>query len=364
MKRFLPFKLFILFAVPLFVLTACGGGNEAPAAVIQKFKQAATEIKSGDIAANITVKGIGAGSLEEETAPTHETMDLIGKLAAKFDRRDDEARTADVKIDLAGNMVAADQSFSGSIVLNLISVGEDFYANLSKLETSDESLTSVQPFIQKYMGQWLHVSNDFIPENIRNLQSKDEAAKAMEEQLKKLFLETNLFSVAKEFGVEKISGTSCYHYGVVFNPEGVKEYFRKAAVIDGRELTDAEVEDAAKIASYLTNAELWIGMKDYHLYKGLATLTSGPASGSSEVKFDIVFSGNAYNKDVKVEAPQDAQEFNPLELLMGTTALPTGESFPALTGDEAAALEGLEGMEGLDQATLDALMEAQEGAEE
>ena len=154
--------------------------------------------------------------------------------------------------------------------------------------------------------------------------------------------------------MEKVNGYKAYHYGIQLNPEGVRDYVRKVAMVDGRELTDAEVEDSVKISSALTDVQLWIGIDDYYLYKASVSFAGGSAS-NTDIKADITMDGNAYNEDVTVQKPEGFEEFNPLELLMGGAAM---ESLPP-TEEQAA---GGEGNTVPDQVTLDALKEAQEGA--
>jgi hypothetical protein len=333
------FKVFALFCLSAVLLASCGQPKESPDQVIQKFKQQVVDIKSADLSGQIAMNGTNA----------QDTIDFTADANFKFDRRDEEARKADIKVALSGMMKTADQSLDGDIDVSLKSVDDNYYIKLDKLESTSEAMKQIEPVIKDYIGKWQHVANDFIPENVRKLQQKDEATLLREKQLKELFVSTNLFTVTKEYGIENVVGHKTYHYGIKFNEEGVKEYIRGAAIIDGRELTDAEVQDASKIASYVENAELWIGVKDYYLYKAVASLTSGTAEPDSDMGLNITMEGADYNKSIEIEAPGDAAEFNPLDLLMAYSAangsLPTGEE-AATTGDVTAPTEEVAPTEG------------------
>lgn len=225
----------------------------------------------------------------------------------------------------------AEQSLDGDLDFNIRVIGDKYYIILNKLESGSDSMKTIQAVLKEYIGKWLHIADESIPENIRQIQKKDEATLAKEEQLKQLFIATGLITVTKEYGVETVNGQNVYHYGVQLNKDGVQEYIRKAAVIDGRELTDTEVQDASKITDYVTGAELWIGTKDYNLYKATASLSGPVTNEEANMNITVTAEGSDYNNTIKVEAPSDAQEFNPIELLMAystvaNTAEATGET--------------------------------------
>ena len=156
-KRYFLLKIFALSSISLLLLTSCGGGNESPNVVIQKFKEQTSVIKSGDLTAHAVVKGVG---LAEKA---NEKIDLNADLTAKFDRREGSEHKADVKLDLGGSMNSADKNFQGSLGFNFISVSEDYFLKIDKLEVSDDSLQTLQPFLQKYQGKWLHIAKDSFP---------------------------------------------------------------------------------------------------------------------------------------------------------------------------------------------------------
>jgi len=304
-------KPFIIFALSVFVLASCAKPVETPEEVLQHFKEGVTQIKSADISGQISMKGSDGEDMIDFSADTN----------FKFDRRDMEDRKTDVTVSMSGAMKAAENAFDGDLDFNIRTLNDNYYIRLDKLDSSSENMQAMQPVFDDYIGKWLRVSDDFIPENIRQIEQKDEETLAKEKQLKQLFVDTDLFTVSKEYGVENVNGHKVYHYAIQFDENGVKEYVRKAAVIDGRELTDEEIQEASKIVSYIDNAELWIGTDDYYLYKAIVNLVGGFSEENAvDMNVDILFEGNDYNKSIKVSAPDDAEEFNPLELLMAYSA--------------------------------------------
>ena len=307
-------KCLVLTIVSLFLLNACGDKLESPETVMKKAKEAITDVESGRIQAKADAEGQNG----------EDDLLFEGEMALAFDAQDEEDKKLDMHVMLSGDMRAAEKALSGEFDLDFVTVAKEYYLKLNKLSSSDESLTSMQPLIDAYQGKWLKIADDFIPEDIRELQQEDEETKLKKEQLEELFRETTLFDVVKEYGLEKYNGEKAYHYGIRPNVEGFKDYMVKAAIIDGRELTTQEVEEAVQVLSYVKNAELYIDADDYYVLKAVLVFAgealSGETEGSLEVK--IVIEGSDYNKAVPVKAPEGAEDFNPLTLMMGFSGVP------------------------------------------
>jgi hypothetical protein len=325
-KSFL-FKILPLFFFSLFVLTSCGQPSESPESVIQKFKEQAIKVNSGDISAEMKMKG------EDKT----DVMDFTATADFKFDRSDQKNSKTDTKVAFNGALKAADQSLDGDVAFNVRTVNNGYYIFLDKLNSTSEQVKQIKTVLDKYMGKWLRISDSFIPENLRQPEEKDEATLAKEEQLKRLFVDTDLFIVAKEYGVESVNGQKTYHYGIQFNENGVQDYLRKIAALDNREVSDDDLKEATKIISYVKSAELWIGVKDYYPYKAVIALTGGLTENDTNMTVDIAMNGSDYNNSVNITAPENAEEFNPLEVFMAYGAVSGGANNAATTEDGSAA---------------------------
>lgn len=327
-KRLIQWVAFL--SVALMMLGGCTKtAAEAPEEVIKQFKQVTKEIKAADFTGSLAMAGVDQG----------DEMNFNLNTEVKIDRQKEEVRKADVSLKVDGTLKAGEESMSGQVNFKFRMIGEDSYFNLMEFNSTDPNAEKYQALATPYLKKWQHLSSDFIPENIRTLQQKDEETLAKEEELKDLFIETKLFDVVKEFGIESLNGKKVYHYGVKLNKEGIKQYIRKAAVINGREMTEAEVEEATVFAETVTNMEMWIGVKDYYLYKGLVIL-SGQGLEEKGVTADVTltYMANSYNQDLKIEPPADAEEFNPLSLLMGLQSsgmLDEGEE--GVVGEEVEA---------------------------
>lgn len=297
----------------LVMLTACGWRMEAPEEVINKAKEALVNISSGHIEATATANGDNGT----------DGLNFDGNIELTFDKSDETKQKADFHMALSGDLKTAEKNLDGELDLNFVTLEKEYYAKLNKLSSSDASLVQYQPVIDLYKGKWLRIAEDFIPQDIRDIQGQDEAAKLKQQKMKDLFVETTLFDITKEYGVEKLNGRSVYHFGLAVNKDGFKDYMAKAAVIDGRELTTQEIEEAIKILDYIKVAELYVDIKDYYILKSVFRFSGEALSQASNLEIEITVEGSDFNKAVTVKAPEGAEDFNPLNLMMGLGGVPT-----------------------------------------
>ncbi len=306
-------KYFVLALFSVFALTACSNSTESPDDVIQKAKAAVVEVKSGTVKVSAVVQG---------TSGTDD-LQFSGDMSVTFDKRDENNKAVDLQMVLSGIMKAGDRQLDGDLDFKFITLDNNFYLQVNDLSSSDPTIASIKPFVNMYAGKWLRIKEDFIPESIRNFQNEDEAMALKRQQLEDLFQETKLFTVNKEYGVEKLNGNKVYHYGLEVNRAGFKDYVTKAAIIDGRELTDAEVEASIGILDYLKDAELYIDTKTYYIPKSIFRFTGEIIDQGSNIEMELIIEGSGYNDSVDVKVPDGAEDFNPLNLLMGLGDVPT-----------------------------------------
>jgi len=320
MKRnnFLISKFLILSGVSIITLSACSQALEDPEIVMEKAKQVLVEIQSGSVEISADMTGNNG---------SEENITFDGDVEITFDKTNEENKKLDLHVDVSGDIQVTEKAIEGDLDFNFITLNKQYYVMLNEFNSSDESMKSIEPFINMYLGKWLRIAEDFIPENIRELQGQDEAMLLKQEKFKELLLKTELFTVSKEYGVEKLNGESVYHYGIEVNLEGFKDYITKAAVIDGRELTIQEVDEAVAILAYIKGAELYIDTDDYYILKAVFNFFGeGINEEGANVDVAIVINGGDYDEDVTIEIPEGAEDFNPLNLLMGMGGVPVVEA--------------------------------------
>lgn len=338
-------KIIALFGISLFILTACGGddSSKSPEQVLQSWKATIKDTQSVDMGVDMRMKGKDSG----------DNIDFNLNAKAKLDRRKDAEAKMDVALNLAGDLNASAQQWSGNLKAQIRTIGENFYFKVDEIDATDPNVEQIKTLLEPYKGKWQHLASDFVPESIRGLQEKDAEALQLESDLKDLFVNTKIFNVTKEYGIEKLNGNNVYHYGVKVSKEGAAEYVRKASSLTGEELTDAEVKDAVTFADSITGMELWIGTKDYYLYKGVLTLSGDSTiEGEADSEIILTYSANSYNQNLNVETPSDFDEFNPLTLFM---QMQGGVDSAMLEEDEVNL--DIENMEGLDELEDGAMMD-------
>ncbi len=315
-KRYFS-KLIAILVAALFLSACAPSGTESAEDVIQNFKATAKDIKAADFSVDLAMKGVDEG----------DNIDFNLTADIKLDRREGAERKADADLKVDGSLNAGGKNLDGSVNVKIRTLGEEFYFNLMSLEANDPSVEKYKPLLEPLEKKWQHLSSDFVPESIKGLQQKDAETLEKEKQIKELFVNTKLFDVTKEYGVESLNGKKVYHYGVSLNKSGLKQYIRKVAAINGQEMTDVEVEEQTVFADSITNMEMWIGTKDYYLYKGALTMEGEDAMENVSSEISLTYMANSYDTELSIEAPADFEEFNPISLLMGL-------QIPMMSGEE------------------------------
>lgn len=301
-------KILIIFSLALVTLSACSEkSKESPEAVIKKFQNNANSIESMDA----DLKLVMTGEDGEDNIAMSADMEL------KMDNRVEGDRKFDVHLKVDGDLAASGQQMNAKLELMARVLGDQFYVNLAELDSTDPSVENFKPALEPYLGKWLHVASDFVPQDLRQLQQKDDATLEREAQMKELFAGAKLFEVSKEFGTKSVNGHKTYHYGLKLNKKGLEEYIRQTGTINGAVLSEEEVKEASQFADSAKEIEFWIGVDDYQLYKATATLSGSNLEQGVESTIEVEYNANSYNKNVDVEEPKNFEEFNPLSLLMG-----------------------------------------------
>ncbi len=329
-------KFFALILFSLALLAGCNNAaTESPDDVMAKAKQALLTIDSAEVEVEASV--LGSSSSDD--------LDFSGSMELAFDNTDEENKKMDLHIDVSALMQADERSLSGDVDLGIVVMGNEYFVKLNELSSNDPSWASILPFVNLYKGKWLQIEETFIPENIRELQNEDEAAVLKREQMEALFLEKELFKVKKDYGVESLNGEKVYHYGLEASEDGFQEYMTQVAVIDGLELTPAEVEEAIAVLDYIKNIELYVSTDDYTVQKAAFIFTGEALEDESNLDVEVTIFGKNYNKSIDISAPEGAEPFNPLNLLLGAG----GGALPPI---DPAALSGTVELEAVNEGVV------------
>lgn len=140
------------------------------------------------------------------------------------------------------------------------------------------------------------------------------------------------FQVTEDLGEESLGGVSTRHYKVTLNEAEVMRVMREVSTeVNGKA---PSINDEKKMSEFfaraeLTNGEVWVGTKDYYLYKTVFGVTivktdTEPSSGTVAVELEL----RNFNEKVTVEAPTGVKTMNEfmgsfIGAMMGGGALPT-----------------------------------------
>ncbi len=142
------------------------------------------------------------------------------------------------------------------------------------------------------------------------------------------------FQVTEDLGEESLGGITTRHYKVTLNEAEVMRVARAVSTeVNGKA---PSIEDEKKMNEFftraeMTNGEIWVGTKDYYLYKTLFGVTiaktdTEPSSGTIAVELDL----RNFNEKVMVSAPTGAKTMNEFmgafvgAMLGGGGGLPAG----------------------------------------
>lgn len=317
----------MIFGIASF-LSGCGSEQKKPKTVIKHFKSAFSEIESGSFSGNLTLEG------KQETDSTHLQADLKGKYNYK---KGDEQKYA-LHATVAGKIEKEGTPLDGTVDLDLLSLGKNIYFNVNQLEVNDLQFSKLEPRITPYTKKWLQLDPGLLSQNPV---TPDKDVNSYREKWQKIFRESNLFTVKKEFGIENMNGNNVYHYGIEIDPVGVANYVKAVATMVNAEEVDANAESELlasleKVVPALNaaaNPEIWIGTKDYYLYKISFELNSSLVPDfpkeSGDVLLKVVFTGGDYNTSINIDAPKESELFNPLAILFGAAAMNPGGLNPS-----------------------------------
>jgi hypothetical protein len=259
-----------------------------------------------------------------------EKIKLSAAMAGDSDFSDSENLKSDGNFDLAAEIEGMQFRLAGE---NKV-IGKTSYFKLNVFP----ALPMLEPLFQ-LMGfniaglknQWIKIDE----ENTKNLlnslglpftpESEEDKIKEKEivEKFQTILKNKKLYLVKKEFSNEKIGKERVYHYAVILNKEEIKELFPELlktliemtqsdslpAEIDWQEF---QKESSTKLDEFFQKtgdfeAEIWIGKKDFYLYKVKMekefNWLENEIKMTMAIRFDIAFSN--FNQPLKIEPPKD-----------------------------------------------------------
>ncbi len=212
-------------------------------------------------------------------------------------------------------------------------IGEKVFFKLTTLPEIPE-LETIGVDLSQIKNQWIMIDQTstlnifkkgglgLTPKMKEEMEKQKRIQKKIEEFFKKeKLVGEKLFVVKKEFPDEKINGIDVYHYLVSLdNEKAIKlivKILKKMEEIMSREYGAGFAFEEKEIKNNLRNffskigeinAEIWIGKKDYLLYKikSQKTINTQIFGGENvKISIELLIENSNFNKPVKILAPQN-----------------------------------------------------------
>ncbi|KKQ76313.1 MAG: hypothetical protein US98_C0041G0002 [Parcubacteria group bacterium GW2011_GWC1_38_6] len=242
-----------------------------------------------------------------------------------IENQEKNSLSADIKVDSDGREGTNKQSLTFTVSIeqknNSVSIsgesliiGEDGYIRINDIPLMLSS------FLGPIQGQWFKYSQDA---------DVNDSNKKSFEQLQKIFGDSQWYIVEKALSDEAVNGVKTYHYLTSLNQQAIensfadflKEYQGEISnnspleQVDFQEISSSIMDDILKQAGDI-KAEVWIGKKDFYLYKirteKVLNLGSLNFPGRNIADLDIEINFSRFNEEFTIESPnnfKDLQEF-------------------------------------------------------
>lgn len=285
---------------------------------------------------------------EVESDLVGETVSFEAVLGGIFNLQSKENPHLSVK--LTGNGVADDGDIQ-EVDLEMRVDKNNFYGIIASVPDLGEEVPT--ELLESFVGQWWKIAlPPTVFDNVNFAPEDREANLTPEEkQMKELMDKTNFFKDIKYLGNAKVKGEKTFHYSAVLDTVAVQDFVAAASEIDGTRISG---EDLVQFGTVLTNsnfeAELWIGQEDNTLRKLAGKFTLNDETGAT-AQIDFALSLWDLNKDLAIEIPEEAKEFDPMMFLGAAALMQGGDSIGgAVEGDLSVegALDTSELPEGFD----------------
>ena len=296
----------------------------SPATVLSKMEANMQNVKSSHM--------IMAGEIDA----TDGSKTSVGKLAFNVENKSDITDINNPKANATFSIeltMPASTSVTATVSANanIIVVGKALYFQISDI-TSPAAFSSYYD-VSQFKGKWFKFDQDSltvlsqaepgqVPASISQADNS-----AITKKIQALVLSENMLSVSKQLGSETISGQDTYHYLVTISEAKLKDLITKIVALEMPASAGTSSLSSNMVTAFVNtfadavgdiNMEMWIGKKDYLLYKtsidkiiDLSKISSG-ANVQIEVK--SVTTNSDFNKPVTVQAPDGAQKIEDVVL--------------------------------------------------
>jgi hypothetical protein len=307
-KNRLGFTALVVSSV--MVLSACNGAggsatyteDQIEDKIVAAF-EAMEDVET--VRSNIAIEGT-AGTETEQVA-----FDVEMGIGQEILDKEEMLFNAD--FDMSGNVTYNETNVGFSLALVIMQ--DAIYANLGDITGLDEDPNAAMflPMLQGYMNQWWSFE---LPEGgLAGLGLPEDAdIAAQQEELMEILKNADFFESVELVGVEKIGGERAEKFAVKLSEEGVISYMKEVTAMTepGAEITDEEIAEVKEVLEGL-ELETMVWITDSGYVGGMSIDVTGTIEDeieSVDIDVSIMVEYMDFNKNINIEAPADATEFD------------------------------------------------------
>ncbi len=253
------------------------------------------------------------------------------KIAGDFSGDNDTTNPDNPKSAGKFNLNFAMEGMQFSLAGEAKTIGEISYFKL----TTIPALPMLEPFfalmgidLQQFKNQWVKFDQESIKEIFPSEMTKEfekesekqkKEQKEIKEKIKKLIANKELYFPKKELADEKIGKIKAYHYIVALNKEEIKKLIPELMkIVEEREKIPIEPEGMKEFQEKFDEllnkigeitADIWIGKKDFHLYKlnleKEIDLSVFETEEKGKITIKLATEFDKFNQPIEITAPEE-----------------------------------------------------------
>jgi len=229
------------------------------------------------------------------------------------------SESSETKIAVSGQADTSnddDVKYLANLGIDFQSEGSDLNLNLDLLTTNEATFVKVNNAPQIELVDFSQLKDTwykFQAEVSDASETEEDSLSASEvRKIRKLFQKVDFLKVVEDYGQEDLNGVRTYHYRVALNGEELKRFFVELkTIVDGQEPSlDEFKEIKANLDKWNdVSGDVWIGVKDYYLYKVNVGTNIDDVQSDLE-RFDLSLTLTNYGQPVDIQVPENAKVFD------------------------------------------------------
>jgi len=300
------------------------GGKMNPEQVITKMMDSMKEVKTVEekmeFELNFEVNE------QDGDAPEFAALFSKGKMTGTIEGKSDETDKKNPKVDISMNIGVEIAMFPFDLGIQLRTLSqEEIYFKISEIPAMLALMAPAD--FSSLQDNWIQVNFETLkqeykdnPEVLEMLSGYSSSMSEEEiEEIEKIFYKPQLFVVKKDLGSKKVNGVDTYHYAVGFDYDQLEQMaFELINYFAEKSEGDMDEEELAKMREEFTKSfselkegieklegELWIGKKDFLLYKYVFYGEGDIEEGEMSITASLKGESKNFNKPVEITAPAE-----------------------------------------------------------